>query len=100
MHAGYKMVRYEVQNYLISARANWQARDLIGSFHIPERSSHPAPTSVPNVTRRTSVNQDSWDISRSCQRNHPQHALTLETGFTGIDVSLAFVNCLNLGALE
>ena len=25
----------------VSSRANWQASDLIGSFHIPERSSHP-----------------------------------------------------------
>ena len=40
------------KNYLVSSRANWQASALIGSFHIPERSSHPAPTSGPNVTRR------------------------------------------------
>ena len=53
-----------------------------------------------STTRSTSVNQDSWNISRSRHRSRPQHALMLETGFTGIDGSLAFVNCLNPGAVE
>ena len=37
-HDEYILGLYEVQNYLVSSRANWQAGDLIGSFH-------PAPTS-------------------------------------------------------
>ena len=40
-HDEYILGMYQVQNYLVSSRANWQASDLIGSFHIPERSSHP-----------------------------------------------------------